>query len=195
MTETMAFSPRKILSGKEYTLVPFEEGHISDRYIGWLNNPQVNRFLEVRFVHQTRDTVLEYVRAFNSDKEKYLWMIYHTGGDEPVGTASLDQINRRHGTGIIGVMIGEPAYWGKGASAGSIQLMTEFAFNMLKLRRLMAGSYATNHGMNFTYKQLGWTLEGKLRKAYLQEAEHYVNSCIWGLLAEEWKKLKEKEKL
>ncbi len=182
------------LKGGDFYLDPFREEHISDRYISWLNDPEVNRFLEVRFVHQTYETVLAYVRSFYRDTEKYIWGVYPIGSQELIGTATLQQIHRYHRSGEVGLMIGEKSYWGKGASVAVIGLIAQFAFETLGLRRLTGGSYAVNHGMNFTFKRLGFTCEGKLRKSYALESGKYVDAYRWGILSEEWKSQAQGEK-
>ena len=175
------------LLGSQFSLIPFTEEHISDRYIGWLNDPQINRFLEVRLVHQTYETVLEFVQSFYGSTEKYMWGVYLNESSTMIGTATLYNINRHHGSAEIGLLIGEMDYWGKGASMEAIGLIAQFAFETLGLRRLTGGNYASNHGMNFTYKQLGFSLEGKLRQAYLLKPGIYVDGYRWGILAEEWR--------
>lgn len=175
------------LKGGRFTLRPFTEEDISDRYIGWLNDPEVNRFLEVRFVRQTYETALEFVRSFYGEVEKYMWGIYPNDAAGPIGTTTLHEIRRNHGTGEIGLMIGEAEYWGKGASNEAKELVLEFAFETLGLRRATGGCYASNHGMNFTFKRLGFTFEGKQRAAWYVSPGTYVDGFRWGILADEWR--------
>lgn len=178
---------RQTLTGCRFNLIPFNEEHISDRYIGWLNDPEVNRFLEVRFSYQTYETVRQYVRSFYCDTEKYIWGIYPKIDCALIGTATLYGINRYHGSGEIGLLVGDKGYWGRGASTEAIELIAQFAFDALGLRRLTGGNYAPNLGMSFTFKRLGFTLEGKLRRACFLSPGVYVDGYRWGILAEEWK--------
>jgi RimJ/RimL family protein N-acetyltransferase len=177
----------KVLRGSRYDLFPFKEEDISERYLGWLNDPDVNRFLEIRFVHQTRETVLKYVRSFYADTEKYMWGIYPKGCSEPIGTATLANIDRNHGSGGTGLMIGETAYWGKGASLEALKLVAEFAFETLGLHRLSAVSCAPNHGLSFTHKMFGYRLEGTFKRSLFLAPGTYVDQFAWGMLAEEWR--------
>ena len=57
----------KKLVGKTYSLRPFTLDNITDEYIGWLNDPIVNKFLDVRRVNQTMETVTEYINSFYPD--------------------------------------------------------------------------------------------------------------------------------
>ena len=175
------------LSGKKFRLEPLKEVQVSDQYICWLNDPEVNRYLEVRFVPQTLETVIKYVKSFYGEAEKYIWGVYPRGADQYIGTATLSLINRTHGSGGIGFMIGEKEYWGSGASEESLTLLVGFAFDRLGLRRLSAETCAPNHGMNFTFKKMGFTLEGKMREAHYVNPGDYVDGYRWGILASEWR--------
>lgn len=182
------------LIGDEFTILPLKEGCISDSYIRWLNDPEINRFLEIRFVNQTYETVKAYIQSFYQDVEKYAWGIYPIGRTNMIGTTTLYNINRHHGSGEIGLLIGEKEYWGKGASEEAVNLLAEFAFEALGLRRLTGGSYASNYGMSFSYKRLGFTNEGKLRQAYCISPGVYVDGYHWGLLDTEWRAGDQKRK-
>ena len=182
------------LTGTKVNLIPFKKEHISARYIGWLNDPEVNAFLEARFVHQTYETVLAFLHSFHDDVERYMWGIY-ANGSEMIGTATLHTIDRNHGSGHTGLLIGERAYWGTGASTEATEMMAQFAFETLGLRRLSAGTYATNYGMNFTLKRLGFTYEGRLRKALEVGTNVYVDKYVWGILADEWRARNTKEQM
>ena len=176
-----------VLQGKQYALIPFKVEHISDRYIGWLNDPKVNRFLAVRFVHQDRQTVTPYVQSFYEDTEKYMWGIYPVGMSEPIGTATLYDINRTDGVGEIGILIGDEAYWGKKVSEEVMLLVIRFGFNDLGLHRLTGGSHAANLGMNFTFKRLGFRCGKKFAKTFALNPGQGIDSYCWALLKEEWK--------
>jgi ribosomal-protein-alanine N-acetyltransferase len=176
-----------VLIGRNYTLRPFTEHDINETYLGWLNDAEVNRYLELRLVRQTRESALNYVRSFQGEEEKYMWSIVPAGQTQGVGTTTLAYINPFHQTGEIGLMIGNRDYWGRGASVEALQLLCEFAFERVGLRRLVAGSYAPNRGMNFTFKQLGFSVEGRLRQAFRLEPDTYADGFRWALLRDEWK--------
>jgi len=174
-----------LLSGDGIALKPFREEDATDRYVGWLNDPMVNRYLDVRFTPQTRVTGLAFVRSFQSEVEKYMWGIWPDGEDHPVGTATLYHINRTHGGAELGLLIGEKDLWGGRTASVVIGLIARHAFGPLGLRRLTGGTYAPHHAMNFLYRKLGFRLEGRLVKAH-RLGEEYVDGYRWAILAEEW---------
>lgn len=174
------------VEGDGFSLRPFTIDTVSDRYIDWLNDPEVNQFLEVRFAPQNRQTATEFVESFADGIECYMWGIYPSDKAEPVGTVTLQKVDRNNGAAEFGIMVGDKEYWGKGAAAESIRLVARFSFDRLGLRRLAAGTYASNHGINFTLKQLGFTVEGKVRRAFVLNSGAIVDGYRWGILAEEW---------
>ena len=59
----------------------------------------------------------------------------------------------------------------------------------LKLRRLQIPAYSKNVASNAVAKSLGFTFEGKLRKAIICKATGKIHDeNLWGLLKEEWEK-------
>jgi len=173
------------LDARRIRLESFTEDDVGDRYLGWLNDAEVNRFLEVRHDRQTRAMALEFVRSFAGPTERHMWAVRAGDGGPLIGTATMHTINRRHGTAELGIMIGERAYWGGTTALDVLSLMIEFAFGSGELRRLTAGTYARHWGMNLLYKRLGFALEGTLRLAYRLDDE-YVDGYRWGLLASDW---------
>jgi len=182
---------QQVLLGERLSLVPFELDHISGQYIEWLNDPDVNQYLEVRFsLPQTQDSVLEYVSAFQADskeQEKYLWGIWlkETGG--LIGTINLSQINRRHKWASVGFMIGEKSFWGQGLGTEAVASVAKFVFQDLGLNRLAASTMGPNDRSNGIFKKLGFSLEGTLRQSQYVGSNQYSDAHSWGLLAGEWK--------
>jgi [ribosomal protein S5]-alanine N-acetyltransferase len=173
------------LIGKTYSLGPLTLDDITEEYIAWLNNPIVNKFLEVRHVNQTIETVTEYINEFYKDHERYIWGIYSIE-DRLIGTVNLTNINRYHNVAVLGLMIGNSDFWGKSASEEAMRLVLDFAFDTLGLNRVTGGCYSTNIGMIFTFKRLGFTREGVMRKSVL-EGDKYIDSYLWGIISDEWK--------
>ena len=173
------------MMGEKYSLSPLTLDDITKEYIAWLNDPIVNKFLEVKHVNQTLETVTEYINDFYKDNEQYIWGIY-SKEDRLIGTVNLCSINRYHNMAELGLMIGNTDYWGKSASEEAVSLVLDFAFDTLELNRVSGGTYSTNIGMIFTYKRLGFTREGVMRKSLL-EGDKYIDGYRWGILSYEWK--------
>jgi len=174
------------LAGSDYRLVPFTESLITEQYLGWLNNPEINRFLEVRHATQTEASARVFLRSFDARRGCYLWCIESRAPRAAIGTATL-QANGDGDTAELGIMIGEKEYWGRGAAAEALDLAIQFGFSHLNLRKLTAGSYSVNMPMNFTLRRLGLTREGTIRRAFALDGEDFADEFRWGVFPDEWK--------
>lgn len=142
--------------------------HVGPEYVGWLNDPQVNRFLESRFiVHSeagTRDFVCDCRGRTNS---LFLGIRAEGLGGRHVGNIKLEPIDRRHGLGEIGILIGDRSAWGKGIATDAIRAVAAIASGQLSLRKLTAGCYASNNGSVKAFQRAGFEIEGTRRSHFI----------------------------
>jgi ribosomal-protein-alanine N-acetyltransferase len=79
-------------------------------------------------------------------------------------------------------------YWGLGFASEAGQAILQFAFEILKLRRLQIRCFSVNKGSLQVAKKLGFRLEGEIRQgAILNVMTDYY---ILGYLDEEYEKAK-----
>ena len=120
-----------IIIGEKYKLTPFTIEDVDENYISWLNDSNINKFLEIRHNKQTLKTVSDYIGEFYNIQEKYIWGIYPLDGDL-IGTVTLRSINRYDSSAELGLMIGATNYWGKLASEDSISLVLPVSTSVLQ---------------------------------------------------------------
>ena len=173
------------MQGNNIYLKPFTVEHITDDYIAWLNDSDVNHYLESRFIIQTRETVSNFVKSFAGNKNALLFGIYLKANNLHLGNISFSEINYQHGYGVIGLALGRKSCWGKGYSSEALKMIVTYGFNVLNLRRLEAGIYEDNIGSIKIFEKLGFHREAILRKrGYLQNS--YADIFLFGLLKEEF---------
>ena len=171
------------LTGKEYYLRTLMPDYVTDRYVNWLNDSEVTRFLEVRFEKSTLQSVRSFVEKFDN-KSKYLLGIFTSNDDKHIGNITLI-IDLYHNTAYTGHFIGDKKYWGKNAYTEAIILLLDFSFNKLGLRKVYGSTYITNIPTIISLKSLGFTLEGRLRESH-KEGNKVVDSLTLSMLKREW---------
>lgn len=176
----------RILESENFLLKPFTSKDVQVEYINWLNDNDINKYLEIRFQKQTLETVSVYINSFRNNLEKFLWGIYSLDHNELIGTTSLYNFNKYHGLANISIMIGNKDFWGTSATIEAKTLVINYAFNIIKIRKILASTYAVNMSMNFTLKKLGFILEGKFLQNRLLENGEYCDEFKWGLLKNAW---------
>ena len=56
----------KSLKGDRLDLIPFKEEFITEKYLDWLSDIEVTKYLDVSNYDQTIDTITNYINRFNN---------------------------------------------------------------------------------------------------------------------------------
>ena len=151
-----------VLRGGMVVLRPFAMFDIDDKYIGWLNDPNVVRFSNQRFLRHDRKSCLRYLASFEGTSNFFL-SARRMSDDRPIGTMTA-YVSRYHGTVDVGIMIGDKSVWGMGYGQDAWITFTAWLLERKDIRKLTAGALACNHGMIKLMERSGMLLEA-VRKA------------------------------
>lgn len=157
------------IRGDKLTISLFTEQDISEKYLNWLADKEINRFLEVRFKDYSQDAAKEYVQNCIESPNVYFLKIEYQDR-ELIGTCTIYH-NRYHKTAEIGLMIGEKSLQKKGFGSEVIRILTNFCCCELGVRKVTAGVYATNHGSIKSFLKNGFSIECKLLSQVLLEGK------------------------
>ena len=166
------------LEGKRIYLRRVTEADANRTYLGWLNDPEINRYLESRFKKQTLERLKAYIREITSSAANLFLAIVLKDNERHIGNIKLGPIDNHHRLGDIGLIIGEKDCWGKGYASEAIQLLVDHAFKTLKLHKLTAGCYANNMGSAKAFIKVGFTEEGKLKSHYFCDGNYVDRICL-----------------
>jgi RimJ/RimL family protein N-acetyltransferase len=165
------------ISGETIYLRELTTDDVSERYCAWLNDPDVNRYLETRFQPQTRERVLAYVAEQRASGTAVLLGIRRKADDCHLGNLRIGAIDRHHATATMALFIGEKDAWGRGYGTEAIRLATRYALGTLGLRKLTARCYATNFASIRAFERAGWVNEGRQRSQFISEGK--VIDGVW----------------
>lgn len=157
---------------------------VSEKYLGWLNDPEMNQFLETRHHVQTLESCLDFVETANQDPGSHLFGIFIKVTNEHIGNAKIGFINPYYQTGQVSLFIGEKKYWGKGYSTELIKALSEYGFKKLGLHKLEAGCYENNLGSLNVFLRAGYSVEGFLRQHVIHDGKR-IGCFQLGMLANE----------
>lgn len=161
-----------MLDGRLVRLEPLGPEHVTDDYVGWLNDPETFQFLGTKF-GQTRASVLRYVEGIQSPD--LLCRIIVKASGAHVGNISLHSVHPVHRSAELGILIGVPDARGKGYGREACRLLIAYAFDHLNLHKITAGTVDQNTGMKRVFLGLGFTIEGTLaQQFYLAGAYHDI---------------------
>lgn len=153
----------------------------SDEYVHWLQDPQVNQYLETRFHHQNLSTITDFIKAIIANPNEHLFAIRLTETDQHIGNIKIGAIKPQHKTGEVSLFIGDKKSWGKGIASQAIQLISRYSIEQLKLRKLSAGAYKPNIASTKAFLKVGYQSDGTLSEHFLLNGQpcDSVQVCIF----------------
>ena len=176
-----------IIKTKRLILRDIEIRDITSEYIGWLNNPGVNRYLEIRFIPQTKEKIIEYVQSALEDiRNKMHFGTYDKDGERLVGTVTLPSINWNHYFANISFVIGHPEASGKGYATEAVHGVIYYVFRQCKIVKLFGGYYQGNEKSANVFKKNGFQIEGRFKKKVINYKNLRVDGIAEGLLSEDF---------
>ncbi len=168
------------ISGKRVYLRPIRLSDVRRNYRAWMNDPQVNRFMESRFKKWSMVGLINYIREINKDPGRLFFAIILKDVDKHIGNIKIGPVNWNHKFANISIVIGEKSLWGNGLAAESLRLAINYAFNSLKIHKLTAGIYEKNIGSLKAFKKVGFVAEGRLKNQYMYNGR-YIDAVLLGI--------------
>lgn len=166
--------------GAQVTLVPFGPAHMTERYVAWLNDPEVNAFSQRRGVSSTLDDARRYMASLRPDEI----VLAITVGDRHVGNVKLGPVDWRNACADISILIGERDVWSRGVGAEAVYLVSRYLLKEVGLNRVHADS--RNPAFIKLAEKLGWRVEGVQRER-LRVDGRFCDNTLVSLLAREFR--------
>jgi len=183
---------RPFLVGERIYFRVLEESDITEEYIGWLNDPEVTRYLGVGKFPSTVANVKRWLEKYQDSTTNLAFAIVDKETDQHIGNITLYDINWVNRTADIGVMIGRKEFWGGGYGTEAQSLIIEYAFMRLGLNKVLNSPVADHIGSVKMAEKLGFQVEGVLRKHVFADGE-YHDTLRMGLFSHEFRKFTSKE--
>lgn len=154
------------LETERLKLVPLGLMHLSNDYVNWMNDNDVNKYLESGG-NYTIEKLYEYLYQVELDNILF-WAIHIKENNKHIGNIKIAPINIKHNYAEFGIMMGDKSEWGKGyANEASIEVI-KYCFNSeLNLRKVNLGVCAKNIAAIRLYKKIGFINEGRFIKHVL----------------------------
>jgi len=136
-------------------LAKFDIYDINNKYISWLNDPDVNKYLETK--EASKQSAFRYIRNINYDpyKEMYSINVEYTNESKFIGTCTA-QLDFKNNSCVIGIMIGDKTYWGKGYGTKAIEALTHHIKNRHCITNFKLACKAENIAAVKCYEKAGF---------------------------------------
>lgn len=157
------------IMGKSTLIRCFGLSDINDEYISWLNNKEVMKYSNQRFILHSDQTCRSYFQTFKNTNNYFL-AIEDLQSRKLIGTITVyRQLN--HCTADIGILIGEMDKTGKGYGYDAFSSVMLYLLRVCKTRKVTAGALKCNHAMVKVMEKSGMHLEAVRPKQEIMDGE------------------------
>jgi [ribosomal protein S5]-alanine N-acetyltransferase len=170
-----------ILRGENITLEPPEPEDLPI-FRAWFAELEVTQYLIMRFVPSI-SAEEEFYQHQSASANDLLWKI--VAGGKTIGTTGISAISWINRNATTGLLIGDPAEWGKGYASETVRLRTAYAFNELGLERLSSESFVDNLPMHRALEKSGYQNIGRARHVFFKGGRWH-DVYLFEVLRHEW---------
>lgn len=148
----------RVLRGPHLYLRPLTLDDASERYVAWLNDPEVNRYSGRLGQTFSISDVRQYISECAASDDRMLFGMFDAASDVHFGNVLLSDIDTADRSGEVSNLIGDRVQMPRGGALEANRLLIDFAFSSLKLERLSIGNVRGHRAASFLTRQLGFEL-------------------------------------
>ena len=152
------------IDGKRIYLKPLTVEYATKRYCSWINDPVVNKYLETK--KATIEQLKEYIEEKYNNSNCLFLGIFEKNTNIHIGNVKLEPIDFKEKSAVLGTLIGEKDYWGKGIASEVYKILLAYAFNNLKLETITAGMYKGIIGALKAVQHVGFKIWKETENGY-----------------------------
>jgi len=147
---------RTVIAGESIYLKILEEKNASSEYCRWLNDQEVNEYLETR--EAAIPELKKYIKEKLESEDCLFFGIFYKENDKHIGNLKLELTGEGKKSVDYGIMIGDKNYWGKGIGTEATRLILNFSFNKLNADTVELSVLADNKAAIRIYEKTGFKI-------------------------------------
>jgi RimJ/RimL family protein N-acetyltransferase len=162
-------------------VVRFQDVHLTERYVAWLNDPEVVRFSEQRHSLHTLASCRRYFESFKDSSDCFLAI----EADDPelghIGNIGV-AVDTNNDVGDVSIIVGEKKAWRTGLASKAWCCVVNELLDVHGLRKVTAGTMATNDAMLRLMLKSKMQIEATRRRQLMWEGREVdmVYAAIFG---------------
>ena len=152
-------------------IIDFNSNHLTEKYVGWLNNQEIVKFSEQRHIDHSLESCKEYFDENQQSNNLFLAIEYldkETNEYIHIGNIGVNK-DSKNKYADISIIIGEKNYWGEGIGFFGIKGVVSYLFNNEGLHLITCGTTSENTGMVKLMEKLKMNPKVTLKERFFVE--------------------------
>lgn len=157
-----------MIKTKRLILVPFSKHHLSEEYVSWLNDKEIMKYSDQRFIEHTISSCYDYWKSFEKSANQFWAITLKDQDNKHIGNITTT-VDTFHNVTDISILIGERKIWGKGYGLEAWLAICDHLFTKKKVRKITAGTLEVNKPMLKLMEKSNMIEDGRRRHHCLFE--------------------------
>ena len=136
-------------------IISFHRRFITSRYINWLNDPDVNRFSNLKSGVHTEDSCIDYLDSYQENGNMFWAIVEVREGHGHIGNINAIIGEKQLDAADLGILIGEKQLWGKGYGLEAWLLVCDHLFSSASALKITGGTPLNNKAMISIFRKAG----------------------------------------
>lgn len=146
------------MSSEKLLLRELTEEDVCERYLGWLREGEATKYISA--ASSTHD--LQDLRRYVCDRigrEDVLFLgIFDKESGLHIGNIKYEPVDRALGYAVMGILVGDPAYRGKGVGTDALVTSARWLKEKWGIKQILLGVYESNVAGVRSYEKAGFVV-------------------------------------
>ena len=142
-----------------FILRPLTLDHATPRYCGWLDDKTTSEYIEAAKSDHSMESLRAYIKLREQRDDVLFLGIFTRAGQEHVGNIKYEPVDAAHGFAVMGMLIGEREWRGKGVAMEVIRYSGAWLHQKKAIKEIVLGVALDNVAAISAYEKAGFRRE------------------------------------
>ncbi len=166
------------IATERFLLRTLSESDATERYLGWLDDQEARKYIVAAATIEKLADLRAYIRERTGRDEVVFLGIFNKGNGLHIGNIKYEPVDSVAGYAIMGVLIGDPVYRGKGVTAEVLAASANWLRQHRRIRQILLGVDKENKAAIRAYEKVGFVIADT---PYIQRVSPGIETMIWQL--------------
>lgn len=141
-----------------FYLRPLKESDATETYLSWFADTATQRYIVSASENHTLENLRTYITEKLSNDRVLFLGIFAREDMRHIGNIKFEPIDSEAGYAIMGILIGDPEYRGKGVASAVIKASASWLKTHRKINKLLLGVHVDNLAAIRAYENIGFVM-------------------------------------
>lgn len=143
---------------ERFFLRELTESDATPRYLGWLGDPEAQAHIVSAAQHRSLADLADYIRARRHREDVLFMGIFERQTDLHIGNIKFEPVVSSEGYAVMGMLIGDPAFRGKGVAVEILQACGRWLQRKRRITQIVLGVDRVHAPAIRAYTKAGFTV-------------------------------------